>query len=108
MRNMKASQGQYDNYSKGVSRGASGRRGGIFNVTEQATKKSLGDVKEQIKFETEQNTPPVVKNNANPATTVEETTSMIGDLKGGKDGALPKKTPDFFKKKTPLKMKYFK
>ena len=28
--------------------------------------------------------------------------------KEGTDGVLPKKTPDFFKKKTPLKMKYFK
>ena len=112
-RNVKGSQGQYDVYSKGVSRGASGYRGGTFNVTEQATKKSLGDVNKQIEFETKQNTPvvdkgttntPAVdKGTTNPLTTVKETTSMVGDLKG-----TPKKTSDFFKKKTPLKMKYFK
>lgn len=102
-RNMKGSQGQYDNYSKGVSRGSSGYNNGTFSVTEQATKKSLGNVKEQIEFETKQNTPAVDEGTKNPLTTVKETTSMVGDLKGA-----PKKTPDFFKKKTPLKMKYFK
>ena len=49
-RNMAGSQGQYDVYSKGVSRGASGYRGGTFNVTEQATKKSLGDPKAANSF----------------------------------------------------------
>ena len=103
-RNMKGSQGQYDNYSKGVSRGSSGYNNGTFSVTEQATKKSLGNVKEQIEFEKKQNTPAVVEDTSNPLTTVEETTNMVGNLKG----AGKKKTPDFFKKKTPLKMKYFK
>ena len=103
-RNMKGSQGQYDNYSKGVSRGSSGYNNGTFSVTEQATKKSLGNVKQQIEFEKKQNTPAAVEGTTNPLTTVKETTGMVGDLKGtGK-----KKTPDFFKKKTPLKMKYFK
>ena len=89
-RNMKASQGQYDVYSKGVSRGASGYRGGTFNVTEQATKKSLGNVNQQIEFEKKQLKPEkaVTKTNPNPIAN--------------------KKSNNFFKKTTPLKMKYFK
>jgi len=91
-RNMKASQGQYDVYSKGVSRGASGYRGGTFNVTEQATKKSLGDVNKQIEFESKQLKPKdvVTKTNPNEVTSPNE------------------KSNKFFEKKTPLKMKYFK
>ncbi len=93
-RNVKASQGQYDVYSKGVSRGASGYRGGIFNVTEQATKKSLGDVNKQIEFETKQLKPKKeeTKTKTNPATTTTPN----------------KKSSQFFKKAAPLKMKYFK
>jgi|SaaInlV_120m_DNA_3_1039746.scaffolds.fasta_scaffold00281_16 hypothetical protein len=91
-RNMKASQGQYDVYSKGVSRGASGYRGGTFNVTEEATKKSLGTPKEQIAFEQRQSTPEDVVTKKNP----NEVTSTN------------KKSNKFFKKTTPLKMKYFK
>lgn len=89
-RNVKGSQGQYDVYSKGVSRGASGYRGGTFNVTEQATKKSLGDVKQQIGFEQEQLKPKKDVTNTNPLETPN------------------KKNNKFFKKTTPLKMKYFK
>ena len=90
-RNMAGSQGQYDVYSKGVSRGASGYRGGTFNVTEQATKKSLGDVKQQIGFEQKQLEPKKVVTKTNPLV---ETPA--------------EKNNKFFKKKTPLKMKYFK
>ena len=89
-RNMQASQGQYDVYSKGVSRGASGYRGGTFNVTEQATKKSLGDVNKQIEFESKQLKPKDVVTKTNPLETPN------------------KKSNKFFKKATPLKMKYFK
>lgn len=89
-RNVKGSQDQYDVYSKGVSRGASGYRGGTFNVTEQATKKSLGNVNQQIEFEKKQLKPEkaVTKTNPNPIAN--------------------KKSNNFFKKTTPLKMKYFK
>jgi len=90
-RNVKGSQSQYDVYSKGVSRGASGYRGGTFNVTEQATKKSLGDVKQQIGFEQKQLEPKKVVTKTNPLV---ETPA--------------EKNNKFFKKKTPLKMKYFK
>lgn len=92
-RNVKASQGQYDVYSKGVSRGASGYRGGTFNVTEQATKKSLGDVKQQIDFEKGQR----------------ETKKTEKDVTNTNPLETPlEKSNKFFKKTTPLKMKYFK
>ena len=97
-RNMAGSQGQYDVYSKGVSRGASGYRGGTFNVTEQATKKSLGDVKQQIGFEKEQLKPKKVVTNTNPLETPATGTLETPNKKSNK----------FFKKPTPLKMKYFK
>ncbi len=92
-RNVKGSQGQYDVYSKGVSRGASGYHGGTFNVTEQATKKSLGSPKEQIAFETEQSGIKKTKKDATNTNPLESTN---------------KKSNKFFKKTTPLKMKYFK
>lgn len=97
-RNVKGSQGQYDVYSKGVSRGASGYRGGTFNVTEQATKKSLGNVKQQIGFEKDKLKPTKVATNTNPLETAATDSLETPNKKNNK----------FFKKTTPLKMKYFK
>mgnify|MGYP003624358089 FL=1 len=48
------------------------------------------------------------KTKSNPHENNSSTDGVTKAEKEGTDGALPKKTPDFFKKKTPLKMKYFK
>jgi hypothetical protein len=102
-RNKKNSTSQLDTYSRGVAQGASGHGGDTFSVKTKATGSDLGSLENQENFSnTGSVAKPVVESNTNPATVKEKKKTE------GTDGALPKKTPDFFKKKTPLKMKYFK
>lgn len=93
-RNRKASQDQFDTYSKGVSRGASGYRGDTFNVTEKATISDVGNIDQQVAFLT----------GGNEGTNSGDTTNpLIDDVKGP-----PKKYSRFFKTKSPMKKNYFK
>ena len=110
-RNMNASQGQYDTYTRQVAAGAKGSSGDTFGVKTKATGSDLGTksttIQKQIQLlETGKIGEAVVKTEGTaPVPKVKKDGKKKTE---GTDGALPKKTPDFFKKKTPLKMKYFK
>ena len=94
-RNRKASQDQFDTYSKGVSRGASGYRGDTFGVTEQATILDAGNINQQVAFLTGGNEGTNNNNTTNP---------LIDDV----DSNAQKKSSKFFKLKSPMKKNYFK
>jgi hypothetical protein len=94
-RNRKASQDQFDTYSKGVSRGASGYRGDTFGVTEKATILDVGNIDQQVAFLT----------GGNEGTNNNSTTNpLIEDVKSTGN----KKSSRFFKTKSPMKKNYFK
>ena len=92
-RNRKASQDQFDTYSKGVSRGASGYRGDTFGVTEKATISDVGNIDQQVAFLT----------GGNEGTNSSNTTNPLTDVKSS-----GKKSSRFFKTKSPMKKNYFK
>ena len=92
-RNRKASQDQFDTYSKGVSRGASGYRGDTFGVTEKATISDVGNIAQQVAFLT----------GGNEGTNSSNTINPLTDVKSS-----GKKSSRFFKTKSPMKKNYFK
>jgi hypothetical protein len=92
-RNRKASQDQFDTYSKGVSRGASGYRGDTFGVTEKATILDVGNIGQQVDFLT----------GGNEGTNSSDTTNPLTDVKSSNQ-----KSSRFFKTKSPMKKNYFK
>ena len=99
-RNVKGSQGQYDTYSRGVAQGARGSNSDTFGVKTRATLSDLGDLGKQDKFNKDGTIgEPEVETNVAPVPILD------------RDGK-PVETPanmsnKFFKKKSPLKMKYF-
>jgi hypothetical protein len=130
-RNQSGSQGQYDTYAKGVSRGASGYHNDTFTVKEQATIGSVSDdINKQVEF-LEGNTgdtTTAVDDNTNPLATTEtkkKTTKKrpkveaVSELKpagikssGLGNNELPtailKTSSKLFAKKSPMKKGYFK
>ena len=93
-RNRKASQDQFDTYSKGVSRGASGYRGDTFGVTEKATILDVGNIDQQVDFLT----------GGNEGTNSSDTSNPLNeDVKSSNQ-----KSSRFFKTKSPMKKNYFK
>jgi len=93
-RNRKASQDQFDTYSKGVSRGASGYRGDTFGVTEKATISDVGNINQQVAFLT----------GGNEGTNSSDTPNPLNkDVKSSNQ-----KSSRFFKTKSPMKKNYFK
>mgnify|MGYP006084564669 FL=1 len=113
-RNVKGSQGQYDTYSRGVAQGARGSNSDTFGVKTRATLSDLGDLGKQDKFNKDGKIgEPEVKANVAPVPKVDRDGKPIVAKKDTKviedvPTTSSKKTPDFFKKKSPLKMKYFK
>ena len=100
-RNNKNSTSQLDTYSRGVAQGASGHGGDTFSVKTKATGSDLGSLENQENFSnTGSVAKPVVESNTNPATVKEKKKTDVV--------APDKMNSKFFKKKTPLKMKYFK
>jgi hypothetical protein len=99
-RNNKNSTSQLDTYSRGVAQGASGHGGDTFSVKTKATLSDLGDLEKQNQYNTDGTIGgPKVKSNTNPA----EDTKKKTDVKTN-----AKMSNKLFKKKSPLKMKYFK
>ena len=98
-RNIEGSRGQYETYSKGVARGASGYHNDTFSVKEKATIGSVSnDINEQVDF---------LKKNNGDTTDPTDTATNPASTKKDVDSAAEMNSK-FFKKKTPLKMKYFK
>ena len=103
-RNQSGSQGQYDTYAKGVSRGASGYHNDTFTVKEQATIGSVSDdINQQVDF---------LKGNTGDDTTKDpdvKTNPLETKKKTTDDSAIGKKTSSgLFAKKSPMKKGYFK
>jgi hypothetical protein len=97
-RNNKNSTSQLDTYSRGVAQGASGHGGDTFSVKTKATLSDLGDLEKQNQYNTDGTIGgPKVESNTNPAE--DKKTDVV---------APNKMNSKFFKKKSPLKMKYFK
>jgi len=113
-RNMSASQGQYDTYTRQVAAGAKGSSGDTFGVKTKATLSDLGSLENQDKYNADGKIgEPEVQTNVAPVPVVGRDGKPVvakKDKKVVKDVKTTnfKKTPDFFKKKSPLKMKYFK
>tara|TARA_R110002153_G_scaffold37846_7_gene110424 strand:- start:78 stop:539 length:462 start_codon:yes stop_codon:yes gene_type:complete len=98
-RNIEGSRGQYETYSKGVARGASGYHNDTFSVKEKATIGSVSDdINQQVDF--------LKENNGDTTDPTDTATNPASTKKDVDSGA--KMNSKFFKKKTPLKMKYFK
>lgn len=104
-RNKKNSTSQLDTYSRGVAQGASGHGGDTFSVKTKATLSDLGSLQNQERFTKTGSVADEVKSNVNP-TELEKKKKT--EVKKDVTSTAPKKAPDFFKKKSPLKMKYFK
>jgi hypothetical protein len=132
-RNMTGSQGQYDTYAKGVSRGASGYHNDTFTVKEQATIGSVSDdINKQVEFlkgntgKTNTNDPDVKKNPLTTKTKTETNTTKkrpkveavsviepVGIKSSGLGDnepptAILKTSSRLFAKKSPMKKGYFK
>lgn len=101
-RNMKAAQGQYDTYTRQVAAGAKGSSGDTFGVKTKATKSDIGDLAAQDNFLRTGTFEKQTESTPNPADNKKK--KKTKDV----DANAKKKTSQFFKGKTPLKMKYFK
>ena len=110
-RNVKGSQGQYDTYSRGVAQGARGSNSDTFGVKTRATGSDLGTSSTTLKDQQALLETGKIGGDSEAKTNVAPVPILDRDGKPvvkEKDvvGA-GKMSNKFFKKKSPLKMKYF-
>ena len=114
-RNMGASQGQYDTYTRQVAAGAKGSSGDTFGVKTKATGSDLGT--SSTTLESQQKLletgkiggDSTAETNVAPVPIVGRDGEVVDAKKKKTDVVAPgKMNSKFFKKKSPLKMKYFK